>query len=138
MLGGYHKYVWVSPGSSFEHHYLNLLGYPLWVIPRLKIWPPALTCVRTGSKKRIENILRLRWGKTHYVPFLQVLKVWGKTHYHFCKFSRYGCTFNAQGLRLIIVAITGRAGKVYVVGVEAFRRKERQDETQFTTEIMIF
>jgi hypothetical protein len=28
---------------------------------------------------------------------------------------------------------TGRTGKIYVVAVEALRKKERQDETQFTT-----
>jgi hypothetical protein len=39
--------------------------------------------------------------------------------------------FNAQGSRLIIV----RAVKIYVAAVEALKRKERHDETQFTTKI---
>jgi predicted oxidoreductase (fatty acid repression mutant protein) len=41
--------------------------------------------------------------------------------------------FNAQGSRLIIVVVQLGAVKVYVAVVEALRRKERQDETQFTT-----
>jgi hypothetical protein len=44
-------------------------------------------------------------------------------------------TFNAQGLRLIIVVIQVRAVKIYVAAVEALRKKEKQDETQFTTKI---
>jgi hypothetical protein len=36
--------------------------------------------------------------------------------------------FNAEGLRLIIGAV-----KIYVAAVEALRKKERGDETQFTT-----
>jgi hypothetical protein len=44
--------------------------------------------------------------------------------------------FNAQGLRLIIVVVQLRAVKTYVAAVEALRKKkERQDETQFTTKI---
>jgi len=42
---------------------------------------------------------------------------------------------NAQGSRLIIIIVQLRAVKIYVVGVEALREKERQDETQFTTKI---
>jgi hypothetical protein len=38
--------------------------------------------------------------------------------------------FNAEGLRLIIGAV-----KTYVAAVEALRKKERGDETQFTTKI---
>jgi hypothetical protein len=41
--------------------------------------------------------------------------------------------FNAQGWRLIIVQLG--AVKIYVAAVEALRKKERQDETQFTTKI---
>jgi hypothetical protein len=41
--------------------------------------------------------------------------------------------FHAQGLRLIIVGVQGGAVKIYVATVEALRKKERQDETQFTT-----
>jgi hypothetical protein len=36
---------------------------------------------------------------------------------------------------LIIVVVQLRAVKIYVAAVEALRRKERQDETQFTTKI---
>ncbi len=46
--------------------------------------------------------------------------------------------FNAQGLRLIIVIVQiGQIGavKIYVAAVEALRKKERRDETQFTTKI---
>ncbi len=43
--------------------------------------------------------------------------------------------FNAQGSRLIIIVVHVRAVKKYVTAVEALRKKERQDETQFTTEI---
>jgi hypothetical protein len=38
--------------------------------------------------------------------------------------------FNAEGLRLIIGAV-----KIYVAEVEALGKKERGDETQFTTKI---
>jgi len=43
--------------------------------------------------------------------------------------------FNAQGSRVITVAVHVAAVKVYVAAVEALRKKERPDETQFTTEI---
>jgi hypothetical protein len=38
-------------------------------------------------------------------------------------------------LRLIIVVAQVEVVKIYVAAVEAFRNKERQDETQFTTKI---
>jgi hypothetical protein len=67
-------------------------------------------------------------------------------------------TFNTQGSRVIIVVVQARAVKIYVTAVEALRKKrkdrmklslppklmvfggaqekkERQDETQFTTKI---
>jgi hypothetical protein len=43
--------------------------------------------------------------------------------------------FNAQGSRLIIVVVQLGAVKIYVAAVEALRKKERGDETQFTTQI---
>jgi hypothetical protein len=45
--------------------------------------------------------------------------------------------FNAQSSRLIILVVQVGAVKmkIYVAAVEAFRKKERQDETQFTTKI---
>jgi len=44
--------------------------------------------------------------------------------------------FDVQGLRLIIVVVQGGAVKIYVASVEeALMKKERQDETQFTTKI---
>jgi hypothetical protein len=43
--------------------------------------------------------------------------------------------FNAQGWRLIIAVVQLGAVKIYVAAVEALRRKEKQDETQFTTKI---
>jgi hypothetical protein len=42
---------------------------------------------------------------------------------------------NAQGSRLIIVVIQVGAGKIYVAAVDALPKKERHDETQFTTKI---
>jgi hypothetical protein len=44
-------------------------------------------------------------------------------------------TFNAQGLRVIIVVVQVGAVKIYMEAVEALEKKERQDETQFTTKI---
>jgi hypothetical protein len=38
-------------------------------------------------------------------------------------------------LRVIIVIIQLGAGKIYVAAVEAVWKKERHDETQFTTKI---
>jgi hypothetical protein len=45
---------------------------------------------------------------------------------------------NAQGSRLLIVIVQVRAVKIYVAAVEALRKKERQDETPFTTKLMVF
>jgi len=42
---------------------------------------------------------------------------------------------NAQDPRLIIVVVQLGAVKIYVAAVEALRKKERQDETQFTTKM---
>jgi hypothetical protein len=38
-------------------------------------------------------------------------------------------------LRVIIAGVQVGAGKTYVRAVEALRKKERQDATQFTTKI---
>jgi hypothetical protein len=43
--------------------------------------------------------------------------------------------FNAQGSRVIIVVVKVEAVKIYVVAVEALRKKKRPHETQFTTKI---
>jgi hypothetical protein len=49
---------------------------------------------------------------------------------------KFNAAFNAQGSRLIIVVVQLGAVKIYVAAVEeALRRKERQDETQFTTKV---
>jgi hypothetical protein len=47
----------------------------------------------------------------------------------------YSAVNNAQGLRLIVVVAQLGSVKIYVAAVEALRKKERQDETQFTTQI---
>jgi hypothetical protein len=47
----------------------------------------------------------------------------------------WNSAFNAQGSRLIIVVVQVGEVKIYVAEVEALRKKERQDETQFTTKI---
>jgi hypothetical protein len=41
----------------------------------------------------------------------------------------------AQGSRVIIVVVEVGAVKIYVTAVEALSKKERQDETHFTTKI---
>jgi hypothetical protein len=43
--------------------------------------------------------------------------------------------FNAQGLRLSVVTVKVGVVKIYVAAVEALRKKERQDKTQFTAKI---
>jgi hypothetical protein len=50
-------------------------------------------------------------------------------------YPTWNSAFNAQGSRLIIVVVQVGAVKIYVAEVEALRKKERQDETQFTTKI---
>jgi hypothetical protein len=40
---------------------------------------------------------------------------------------------NAQGSRVTIVVVQVGAVKIYLAAIEALRRKERQDETQFIT-----
>jgi predicted oxidoreductase (fatty acid repression mutant protein) len=47
----------------------------------------------------------------------------------------WNSAFNAQGSRVIIVIVQVRAVKIYVAAVQALRKKETQDETQFTTKI---
>jgi hypothetical protein len=47
----------------------------------------------------------------------------------------WNSAFDAQGWRVIIVVIQVGALKIYVAPVEALRKKERGDETQFTTKI---
>jgi hypothetical protein len=47
----------------------------------------------------------------------------------------WNSTFNAQGSIVIIVVVHVGAMKIYVAAVEVLRKKERQDETQFTTKI---
>jgi glutamate mutase epsilon subunit len=46
--------------------------------------------------------------------------------------------FNAQGSRVIIVVGQVGAVTIYVAAVEALSKEERQDETQFTTDIDVF
>jgi hypothetical protein len=43
--------------------------------------------------------------------------------------------FNAQGSRVIIVVLEVGAVKIYVAAVDSLMKKERGDETQFTTKI---
>jgi predicted proteasome-type protease len=47
----------------------------------------------------------------------------------------WNLAFSAQDSRVIIVVVQAGALKIYVAVVEALRKKERQDETQFTTKI---
>ncbi len=47
----------------------------------------------------------------------------------------WNSAFYAPGSRLIIVVVQLGAAKIYVAAVEALRKKERQDETQFITNI---
>ncbi len=50
------------------------------------------------------------------------------------KFYEISLAFNAQGSRVIIVLVEVGL-KTYVAALEALRKKERGDETQFTTKI---
>jgi hypothetical protein len=45
--------------------------------------------------------------------------------------------FNAQGSKLITVALQVGAVKIYAATVEALKKKERQGETQFITKIEV-
>ncbi len=47
----------------------------------------------------------------------------------------WNSAFNAQGSGVIIVIVHMGAVKIYVAAVKALRKKEREDETQFTTKI---
>jgi hypothetical protein len=47
----------------------------------------------------------------------------------------WNVSFNAQGSRLIIVVVQVRPVKIYVAAVEALKKKERHDETQFNIKI---
>jgi len=48
----------------------------------------------------------------------------------------WNSVFNAQGSRVIIVVVQVGIVKIYVAAVELLRKKERHDETQFTTKIV--
>jgi hypothetical protein len=47
----------------------------------------------------------------------------------------WNSAFNAQGSRVITVIVQVGAVKIYVAAVEALRKNEKPDETQFTTKI---
>jgi len=47
----------------------------------------------------------------------------------------WNSAFNARGRRLILVLVQLREVKIYVAAVEALRKKKRQDETEFSTNI---
>jgi hypothetical protein len=48
----------------------------------------------------------------------------------------WNLAFNAQGLRVSIVVVQVGAVKIYVAAVQALRKKETQDETQFTIKLL--
>jgi hypothetical protein len=45
----------------------------------------------------------------------------------------WNSAFNGQGSRVILVVVQVGGVKIHVAAVEALRKKERQDETQFIT-----
>jgi hypothetical protein len=47
----------------------------------------------------------------------------------------WNSAFNAQSSRVIIVIVQVWEVKIYVAAMQALRKKETQDETQFTTKI---
>jgi hypothetical protein len=47
----------------------------------------------------------------------------------------WNLAFNAQGWIVIIVVVQVGPVKIYVVALEAFRKKERKNEIQFTNNI---
>ncbi len=47
----------------------------------------------------------------------------------------WNSAFNAQGSRVIIIIVQVGAAKIYVAAVQELRKKETEDETQFTTKI---
>jgi hypothetical protein len=49
----------------------------------------------------------------------------------------WNSTFNTQGSKGVIVTVHVRVVKIYVVIVEAFKKKERQGETQKTIKLMV-
>jgi hypothetical protein len=49
--------------------------------------------------------------------------------------KRWNSAFNAQDLRLIVIVVLVGTVNIYVAAVEALRKKERGDETQFTTKV---
>jgi hypothetical protein len=51
--------------------------------------------------------------------------------------KKFLLTFNAKGLRVIIVAVQVGAVKIYVAAVEALWKKEGQDETQLPPKLLV-
>jgi len=50
----------------------------------------------------------------------------------------WNSAFNAQGSRVIVVVVQVGAVKIYVGALEALRKNERRDETQFTQKWLLF
>jgi hypothetical protein len=61
---------------------------------------------------------------------MQSKEIFIKSQYEMLKLSILCTRF-----RLIIVVVQVGAVKIYVAGVEALKKKQRQDETQFITKI---
>jgi len=47
----------------------------------------------------------------------------------------WNSVFNAKGSKVIIIVVQVGAVKIYVAAVEALKKRERQDEIEFTTKI---
>jgi len=54
------------------------------------------------------------------------------------RFYAQGCTFNAQGSRLIIVIVHVRAVRISMQEQWRRSRKRKEDETQFPEKLMVF
>lgn len=121
MLNGYQKYhlgiIQISLNFSRYHLklYSNWKPYHWFSLIWYEWWRPI-------QRKKIK-ILIPRWGKTLYLD--QVLKIL--------------CTrFNAEDSRITLVVVQVEAMNIHVAAVAALKKKERWDETQFTTKLMVF
>ncbi len=81
----------------------------------------------------IKVVLKVTLSFTPLSPLFQWY--WQKSNEILLNLSmkRWNSAFNAQGSRVIIVAVQVGAVKIYVAAVEALTREQTGDETQFNT-----
>jgi hypothetical protein len=83
------------------------------------------------------QILELSKSHPLFHPLSPVLSPLVPSFSKICEVMKcWNSAFNAQGSKVIIVVVQVGAVKIYVAAVQGLRKKETQDETQFTTKLV--